>query len=365
MKAEAGAFYRPELDALRFAAFLAVFWFHRMDYEPAARNWGLLVGTIGAFGVPVFFLLSAFLIAELLLRERERTGRVHAGAFYIRRMLRIWPLYFAAFFGLALLERVLPGVGSRAPGAWAAFTFFCGNWWITRHGWIAGATDPLWSISVEEQFYLAVPWLVWFGGRRALGWVAGLLPAVSLATVVWYARHDAPGDHGEWTNSLVQLQFFGAGALLALCLRGRAPSFGRLGRAAAAGLGFLCWAAALLFCRVRSWDPHPSPGQAFAGWALVLTGAVLFFLAALGMPGRWVPGWLRYLGRISYGLYVFHSLLFFLVFERAGVRGWSGTLVVLALSIGAAHLSFRYFERPFLRLKARFTFVAVREEAAR
>src|SRR5579859_3569851 len=91
-------YYRPELDALRFFAFLAVFAFHRMDYvptDPVKDVWAYRIGSVGAFGVPVFFLLSAFLITELLVRERVSTGRVHIRSFYARRILRIWPLYFA------------------------------------------------------------------------------------------------------------------------------------------------------------------------------------------------------------------------------------------------------------------------------
>lgn len=75
---DAIAYYRPELDGLRFFAFLCVFAFHRMDYVPTdqVKNvWAYRIGTIGAFGVPVFFLLSAYLITELLLRERERAGK--------------------------------------------------------------------------------------------------------------------------------------------------------------------------------------------------------------------------------------------------------------------------------------------------
>ena len=153
-------YYRPELDALRFFAFLAVFAFHRMDYvptDPVRDRWVYRVGTVGAFGVPVFFLLSAFLITELLLRERTGTGAIHVRSFYLRRILRIWPLYFAVFFGLALLNHFVPGTGTDNPWAWLAFTCFSGNWYITARGWIAGSVDPLWSISVEEQFYLLVP----------------------------------------------------------------------------------------------------------------------------------------------------------------------------------------------------------------
>jgi peptidoglycan/LPS O-acetylase OafA/YrhL len=376
------AYYRPELDALRFFAFLCVFSFHRMDYVPTdpVRNRGLfLLGNVGPFGVPVFFLLSAFLITELLLRERERTGRIHIQAFYMRRILRIWPLYFVAFFGLALLNHFVHGVGTGDPMAWLSFTFFAGNWYILRHGWIAGSVDPLWSISVEEQFYILIPLLAAFVGRRAVAIVSGLLLVVAYVTVLLYALHPVAGDNGEWTNSFLQFQFFSAGTLIALLLRGRLIRMPIVLRIAGFMVGFACWFTALLRFKVQSWEPHPTPTGAVFGWLLVLAGSVIFFLCALGTPSRFIPRWLAYLGRISYGLYVVHSLIFFLTFEKAmpylrrlfpgvvlppAIRGYVWTLVVLALSIALASLSFTYFERPFLNLKKRFTFVGAREEAA-
>ena len=123
-------YYRPELDALRFLAFVCVFCFHRMDYVPtdAIHNpWLFNFSTAGAFGVPVFFLLSAFLITELLLREYTASSRIHIKAFYVRRILRIWPLYFCAFYGLVLLAHFLPDVGPRTPSSWLAFSLFVGN----------------------------------------------------------------------------------------------------------------------------------------------------------------------------------------------------------------------------------------------
>jgi peptidoglycan/LPS O-acetylase OafA/YrhL len=372
-----GAYYRPELDALRFFAFLCVFAFHRMDYVPPNSVWAFRIGTIGAFGVPVFFLLSAFLITELLWRERERTGRVHVGAFYMRRILRIWPLYFVAFFGLALLNHFVPGTGSDDWRAWLAFTFFAGNWYVTFHGWIAGAVDPLWSISVEEQFYIVIPVMLAWGGRRALLYASSALLVVAYVVVLFYALHPTTGDNGEWTNSFVQFQFFCAGTLLALLLRERVVRLPMAVRVAGFAVGAGLWMLAMVRFHVQSWEPHPTPAGAVAGWLLVLAGTLCLFLSALGVPSRWVPRWLAYLGRISYGLYVFHSLVFFLVFDKGfrflrprltGTRipaaVWSdlGVAVVLALSVLAAHLSFKYFERPFLRLKERFTFIASREE---
>ena len=372
-------YYRPELDALRFFAFLCVFCFHRMDYVPldgARSPWFFDFSTAGAFGVPVFFLLSAFLITELLVRERETAGRVHVKAFYVRRILRIWPLYFAAFFGLAALNHVLPGVGPANHSSWLAFSFFAGNWYILKHGWIAGPVDPLWSISVEEQFYIFIPLVVAFGGRRSVRVACYALLAVAYLAILRYALHPTTGDNGEWTDSLVHFQFFCAGTLLALGLHGRLPRLHMLARVAGFVLGFVCWFVCLRL-GVRSWEPHASVGGSIAGWMLMLLGTLLFFVSTLGTPARYVPAGLAYLGRISYGLYIFHSLALYFVFERGGVwltrvvktlhlpeglRASFGTAVVLAATFAIAHLSYQHFERPFLRLKERFTFVRAREE---
>jgi hypothetical protein len=161
--------YRPELDVLRFIAFMIVFIVHRMDFipiDPARHYWLYNLCLLGDLGVSVFFLLSAFLITELLFRESDGTGTIQLKAFYMRRILRIWPLYFFVFFGLVLLERFVHYAGAKDPTSWLAFTFFAGNWWICLHGWVpAYPVNPLWSISVEEQLYIAVP-IIALVGRR-------------------------------------------------------------------------------------------------------------------------------------------------------------------------------------------------------
>ena len=355
-----------------------------MDYvgtDPVRDVWSFRTGTVGAFGVPVFFVLSAFLITDLLLRERERSGKIHVQSFYIRRILRIWPLYFAMFFGLALLNHFVPGVSTNSGWAYLAFTFFAGNWYILHHGWIAGSVDPLWSISVEEQFYIVIPLLAAVGGRRVLRWVSVLLLVVAYTTILFYAMHPTSGDNGQWTNSFFDFQYFCAGTLLAIGLRGQSLKFPVPLRLLGFALAGVCWFTAMIRFDVKSWDSHPTVSGSFAGWLLVLAGTLLFFVCTLGIPSKFVPGWLSYLGRISYGLYIFHSLVFFLIFEILGpwlgrrfpvarlsagsadVRNGFGAAVVLAISIGIAHLSYRYFERPFLRLKERFTFVVGRGEA--
>jgi peptidoglycan/LPS O-acetylase OafA/YrhL len=374
--------YRPELDALRFFAFLCVFNLHRLDYaltDPVRDLWSYRIGVIGAFGVPVFFMLSAFLITDLLLRERDRTGNVHVGSFYMRRILRIWPLYFASFFGLAMLNHFVPGVGTNNRLAYLEFTLFAGNWYIVRHGWIAAPVAGLWSISVEEQFYIVIPLLASLGGRRALRWVCYLLLVASYITIWRYALY-SPEQNRQWTNSFFDFQYFCVGTLLAILLRGRAPKLLIPVRLFGFALAFACWLVALIRFHVKSYAPHATVGEACVGWLLVLIGTLLFFVCTLGMPSKFVPQWLIYLGRISYGLYIFHPLVYFMVFNKIGplwshrfhslqvpdrfsdLRIAAGIVFAFALNIALAHLSYRYFERPFLRLKQRFSFVTSRRD---
>ena len=372
-------YYRPELDVLRFLAFLIVFVVHRMDFlpiDPAKHYWLFNVCLLGDFGVPVFFLLSAFLITELLFREQDQIGTIHPKAFYMRRILRIWPLYFAVFYGLVLLGHFVRGAGPKDPHSWLAFSFFAGNWYICVHGWIHSyPVNPLWSISVEEQFYIAIPLIALYGRRPGLKFISLALIAVAYAVVINYARHPWHGFSSQWTNSFVQFQFFSAGALLSLLLKGRVPkwhpAFRVLGIAAAIG----CWLVASIAFGVQADTPHSTVLQAPVGWALVLLGTSLLFLSLLGTSARYLPPFIVYLGRISYGLYLFHELVYFLVFHTwklrltrlsealhlSAWRGGVGTVLAFCFTVLIAHLSYKFYERPFLRLKRHFTFVPSRD----
>jgi peptidoglycan/LPS O-acetylase OafA/YrhL len=251
-------YYRPELDAVRFFAFLCVLLFHRWSYVGKIRT-DLL--QVGIYGLPLFFLLIAFLITELLLREREQTGTVHIAAFYIRRVLRIWPLYFAVFWGLWLLGRHIPGV-SPAPGAWLPFTFFLGNWLVIHHGWMTFPVDPLWSIAVEEQFYLFIPTLARFGGASALALVGMVLLAVSYSVAGHFALHPPAKSTALWCNSFFQFQFFAGGMLLAVLLHGRRLRIAPAVRLAMGFGGLAGWARR--FCPAKA-SARPSFQSARAG----------------------------------------------------------------------------------------------------
>ena len=374
-------YYRPELDVLRFIAFLCVFLVHRMDLapiDPASYYWGYHLRWVGVFGVPVFFLLSAFLITELLVRERKQTGRIHPKAFYIRRILRIWPLYFLFLFGWVLLTNIFPGLGHIPSGAWLAFSLFSGNWYICLNGWPLSTypINPLWSVSVEEHFYILIPLLAAYGGARGLKTAAYIFFGIAYLFIIYYGMHPTRDFDSAWTNSFVQFQFFSAGVLLSLYLKGREPGWPLIVRFFIAVAGIGCWLVANMVFKVQADAPHLSNVyEAVSGWLLVLSGAILLFLSLLGTPARFLPKPVVYLGRISYGLYVFHISFYWFAYKifpdklaalsrMLNLYEWRnviGEIIAFILTVGISMLSYHFFEQPFLRLKKRFTFVPSRD----
>lgn len=173
----AQSFYRPELDGLRFFAFFCVFIHHTLPthiefYLERHIPFGDFITSVaeaGRFGVDLFFVLSAYLITELLLREKENFGKVHLKSFYLRRMLRIWPLYFLAI----AIATFLPHIDSTQtfPLRYVvAFLFLAGNWIVSFYDFPESVMNALWSVSFEEQFYLFWPAVIALVRRaRTLG----------------------------------------------------------------------------------------------------------------------------------------------------------------------------------------------------
>jgi len=281
--------FRPDIEGLRAVAIAAVVLFD-------AGVPGLGGGYIG---VDVFFVISGFLITSLLLREVATTGRLALLRFYGRRARRILPAS-----GVVLVTVTLAGYHWLGPlrggeiasdGRWAAL--FASNFNFAAQGVdyleSPGAPSPLqhfWSLAVEEQFYFAWPallaLLIWLGLRHATPVVAGLAVAASLACSVWWPDF-SPADRA-WE--------LGAGCLLALAA-------GRLDRipaglsSAMAGIGL----AGIVVTALSVDGGVPFPGAA----AAVSVLATLLVLAGRG-DGLLGIAPLRWLGRISYSLYLWH-----------------------------------------------------------
>jgi len=365
----AGSFYRPELDVLRFVAFLLVFLHHTLPRQGIIPHLGPQISAVitsfakaCGFGLCLFFTLSAYLITELLTRETDARGKLDIKAFYIRRVLRIWPLYFLGLgIGVALaLYRPAPGILER----YAAYAVLAGNWYCAAHLASAGKSpmEILWSISVEEQFYLFWPWVA-AKARKLLQIAAISLLVASAVALIVIASIGASTD-AAWFNSFVQFGMFGAGAMLSLKLRGGTPRWGIAVRLAV-GLGaVVLWFIASYVFHIK--DPEPTSAiYLVAGYTAVEIGCVMFLLSVMGVAPKRLPRVLIYLGRISFGLYVFHGLGLEVASNLshrlgASYSGFAQNVFGLAVTISLASLSYSFYEKPFLKLKKRMELVKSR-----
>ena len=387
-------FYHPELDVLRFFAFFLIFLHHSMPHDPAfytKLGSGLTLASIlaglastGAMGVQLFFLLSSYLVTELLIRERASRGQIDIKAFFIRRILRIWPLYFGFLAFAWALQWWIPGqhIGWRAG---MAFALFVGNWWVVFVGFPSSIIFHLWFISLQEQFYL-----FWPGIMRKLSQRGLLIAAAAMLAVAnlarWYLAANHTWESRMWANTFVQLDAIALGVMLAVLLAGRPPRLTPLLRAALFIGGFTCLALAADYFRIK-FDPL-TMSRVLLGYPVAALGALVLLLATLreesgrptsssaadrggpfkpsfGLSGAlWRP--LIYLGRISYGLYVFHILG--LMISDYTVQHQDSSLgryffrnaVAFAITVVLAAISYRWLETPFLTLKRRFSRVASR-----
>ena len=372
-KAPVGKYYRPELDWLRFIAFLAVFLSHAFptaiqDYRAVGAPQSLayfmaLFFQTGAFGLDLFFALSSFLITELLLLEKGRTGNVHVKSFYIRRILRIWPLYFAFILTVCPFDVAF---GKSPILYYVAMLAFSGNWYNVFRSMGASISFPLWSVSLEEQFYIVWPNLV---RRTKPNRFAAIMVLILASTILYRSLfvYANPSDSiAVWFNTFTRLDAFALGGLLAWLLHNRSLTFSYAVRVCV-----LATAAGLL------WFVGTSPNGGHYGtsavWAYptVALASALCILAFVTAPPRHTYSKpfqiLSYLGKISYGLYVFHYAA--IVFTRQvlpdGVVpdawAWVCRAIIAAIvTLTVSMASYEFLEKPFLRLKRRFTYVESR-----
>ncbi len=389
-------FYAPELDILRLFAFALVFMRHVVTGFGIARqeqmagaakdvggkiavpvafhgHWSLIQDLAQSldFGVCLFFFLSSYLITSLLLIEKSSTGTMDVRGFYIRRSLRIWPLYFAFLAAMAVFSYFAPWLNiTRA--RMIASLLFVANWPVVLHGWAGSPIEPLWSVSVEEQFYLIWPHFARFGRSGVLA-VSGVLATLPFLVLLWSGSRPHCENTEMWANSLVQCLFFAGGALTAALSGAEPRRRNGVERILLFVGGMVCWFVASVGCHVVR-TVSPAPAALVAGYTLVLAGTFLTFLSCSGWRPARMPKGMLYLGKITYGLYVFHFLCLEVVTQLTGrLLAWYGAmapsllvlhtvgaLLALGATIGCATISYSLLERPFLQLKKRFTIVPSR-----
>jgi peptidoglycan/LPS O-acetylase OafA/YrhL len=351
------------LDGLRCLCLAMVLWHHGVwaDIEGAP-----IILARGFTGVDFFFVLSGFLITTLLLREETESGRISLGAFYRRRFFRIVPVYFLAVTVIGFYWVVLKGEQhylSMLP----YYYFFIANFLHEPIGLLA----PMWSLAVEEQYYLVWPLMLLLIPPTARGRVAVLVCLITLCFLV--SQGILPRLHVWPSNELAQFDLpvgsYSAilvGSLLSIVLR--SPS----------GYGFL-W----LITGWR-WAPVVYLAATFAslqvlppilrGWPnLILHGLMALTLASLvvredhAMKSVMQNRLIKRVGHISYGTYIWHLCGRHVGSELSlalGLEGFVGqislmiTFVLSSILIG--EVSYRFFESYFLRLKDKSPKRAVR-----
>lgn len=345
-------FYAPQLDGLRFCAALLVLFNH----GPRVPGLGFFKD-YGGLGVDLFLAISAFLITRLLVLEHERTGDIRLKSFYIRRALRIWPLYFTYVAAACLLTLLLGRLPwDQVIGWWLSHLSLSHNLLTAFKGWDGQPlfTNHLWTISLEEQAYLVIPVLVTLAVGRNPAWLLRIAIGILCALIV-----------ARLAFTLIRVPF---PAIWVLPLRGDAFLFG--------GLAGLLWGkfragpwmlpvGVALFATASFFPPadHPSLFQVF-GYTFVALGCALIVVGAVSLEGGFLASRpMRYLGKTSYGFYVFHLLALDLAIGRVRDLGanevWAVPLAAL-IAVIMAGMSYRWLETPFLRLKRRFELVQSR-----
>ncbi|HWN31784.1 MAG TPA: acyltransferase [Pseudonocardia sp.] len=331
------------LDGLRALSVIAVIWYHT---EGSAEGF-----TQGSLGVDFFFAISGFLITTLLLREQSTTGRISLRNFYIRRTLRIVPLYLAVlglYTVLVLTTRAATPEGRTFMANLPAYATYTSNWFVDRHSGPSVIFYFAWSLATEEQFYLVWPVALAFAARRRRG-LAVVTGALLVAAALGVSFHLAHPERGTLPIEIVKsiATPICAGALLGLVLHTR-TGFTRLGGV----LGHRATAPALV--AVVGVVVAAGVSRDIIGTAMALLVAAMCVredhLLARVLACR--P--LAYLGRISYGMYLLHMLCANLVrvplHRTSGLAVFGGTLALVILAASASH---RWFEAPFLALKHR------------
>jgi peptidoglycan/LPS O-acetylase OafA/YrhL len=359
--------HNTALDGLRGVAILSVMLYHftgsYKGANPQLRLWSLVVGA-GWMGVDLFFVLSGFLITGILYDTAHAEHRVRN--FYARRALRIFPLFYAVLFGLLLLTPVLH---MHWRPEHLLYFFYLSNIdhllapdFQLPSRWVN--LGHLWSLAVEEQFYLLWPFVVWRVKNRTtlLRIILGVLVAGPILRALLLATGMDALEMSRLLVARADSLLFGGG--VALLARGPSPDRIPTGKILIISVSLLA-----ILSYLAHGPEASSVWIATVGYtAIAMCCASLIFLAQEG--SNWVTAFfdrplLRFFGRYSYGLYLFHGLYFVYLRHLSGrieLLMHSGLLAQLLIavfgflfSIAMAVLSYHFFEAPILTLKRRFT----------
>jgi peptidoglycan/LPS O-acetylase OafA/YrhL len=350
--------YFPGLNGIRAIAALIVIIWHIDQFMPLFNlpRWGFYANDMSGHGVNLFFVLSGFLITFLLLKEKDKTQTINIKNFYIRRMLRIWPLYYLCM-AIALFlvyVNVIP-----APRDWFTslffYTFLMANVnFATNH--VILAITPLWSVGVEEQYYLFWPLIIKKIKNPLYALTGVIIIYLLIKLTIWFFAIDT-----FWYSLITGLRvdLMALGGLGAMIIFYKKEKIKRLIFHKSTQL--IAWGVLLISIFYK-----PIHVFSFIDNEVNSLFYLILILNVSSNPNTIITlenKFFNHIGRLSYGLYVYHMAIIFTlsfalkntIFTQTAITPYLVLISILAFTYLISFLSFKYIETPILKLKGRFS----------
>lgn len=353
------------LDSIRTIAFLSTFMAHAFYTESeivknsSSFSFAIQFQEIFSFGVPIFFVLSGFLISYLMLKEQEEVGRFSLKNFYMRRILRIWPVYLLVLLIGFVIFPIVRDVILHEPYAETAnpiyYLLFLSNFdQIANTSLPFGVgLGPTWSVSIEEQFYLIWPLFLLVFRRKKFIWAIALVLLFSISSTLIFGLSNK--------HTVYCMTYLSIGGLFAY--------FSYYHQDLVRKATFLSGWVFLLIVAVLFWFMHLSSIGQGGFYIIIMIALVIGYLITYQcFSGRAqlkkIP-FLESIGKYTYGLYLYHVICNFvshtIVDDIIHLSETEFTVIVLkplislVLALVVSYFSYHYFEMYFLRLKGRFS----------
>jgi peptidoglycan/LPS O-acetylase OafA/YrhL len=366
--------YFENLDGLRFLCFLSVFFYHSFYTEIETIKTSPTINFLkkdifgnGNLGVNFFFVISGFLITYLLIEEKRLNGQINLIKFWQRRIFRIWPLFFLCviigFWGFPFLKMVLGQTSNETANIWYYLTF-TNNFDLLKNGLPdASILGVLWSIAIEEQFYLIWPIILYLLPIKRY-WIA--FSVIIIGSLIFRGYYNSNYINELHTLSCINDMAIGAfGAWLLLVSENFKNSILTLKK-------HYIFAIYILFILIYFYrDEVLIRNELIRVFERVLIALVILFIILEQNFSKnsffkisKIKLFTR-LGRISYGLYCLHFIgvliaINFTKFLHINTEIWQiillETSLALVFTVIISVISYRYFEKPFLKMKEKYTF---------
>ncbi len=383
MKNTENKVYFPGLDAMRLISCLSIILVHidalKVEDGLPVIKWIYYYDGLGVLSVSLFFVLSGFLISYLLLKEKESTGTINMKGYYIRRILRIWPLYFAVIF---LGFFVLPHINERLMND---YTKHIGTWWLTLLGCILFLPATLftrndlpdtmrvsWTVRVEELFYFFWPHLI----KRTKNFIKTCL-IIIIGTIVVRGSSFYILDH-YFSNSPYNSIFLGPSSII-MQYRISCMAIGGIGAYLIVvkdnkilpflyrkDVQLVTYISTIVCLMARVHIPFIHHEFYSALFTIIIMNLGNNPACIINLDYKWM----NYFGKRTYGLYLYHPLMILLCINFIKLYGtqlklwqmnvllYGSTFLTTAL---AAVISYQFLEKPFLKLKRKHTVIETRE----